>query len=143
MSHRVSKKRPCCICRRWFRPHPRVGDRQRTCGRDECQRKLHRRNCKDWHDRNQDYDRETRLRARLKRGKEKGPYLEPAQGLNWEVARDEIGLEPLVVIDEFAQVAHNMARDEMPAQRFEYKGKSRGLILGKPRDEMDSDWEHE
>lgn len=143
MSHRVSKKRPCCVCRRWFRPHPRVGDRQRTCGRDECQQKLHRRTCKEWHDRNQDYDRETRLRARLKRGKEKGPYSEPAHGLNWEVARDEIGLEPLVVIDEFAKIAHNMARDEIPPQRFESKGKSRGLIPGKPRDEMDSDWEHE
>jgi len=26
------KKRPCKVYRRWFRPNPRVGDAQMTCG---------------------------------------------------------------------------------------------------------------
>ncbi len=25
------RKRPCLICQQWFSPHPRTGDRQRTC----------------------------------------------------------------------------------------------------------------
>ena len=33
----VAGKRPCSICRRWFRPDVRVGSRQRACGRPECQ----------------------------------------------------------------------------------------------------------
>ena len=32
-----ARKRPCTICRRWFRPDPRVGDRQHACGKPECQ----------------------------------------------------------------------------------------------------------
>ena len=32
-----ARKRPCTICRRWFRPNPRVGSRQRACGNPECQ----------------------------------------------------------------------------------------------------------
>ena len=40
-----TSKRPCRICRRWFEPDPRVGQRHRVCGRDECQHERHRRNC--------------------------------------------------------------------------------------------------
>ncbi|MGA3125051.1 MAG: SDR family NAD(P)-dependent oxidoreductase [Polyangiaceae bacterium] len=29
----VCRPRPCTICRRWFRPDPRVGERQRACSR--------------------------------------------------------------------------------------------------------------
>ncbi len=32
-----ARKRPCSICRRWFRPDPRVGDRQHACTKPECQ----------------------------------------------------------------------------------------------------------
>ena len=59
------RKRPCKICRKWFLPNPRAGDRQRTCSEPACQRERHRRACSDWHRRNPDYDRESRLRARL------------------------------------------------------------------------------
>ena len=131
------KKRPCCICRRWFRPDPRVGARQRTCGDKQCQRELHRKYCWQWHQRDPDYDRETRLRAKLKRGKETGPYADPTQGLNWQVAREEIGLQALVVIDEYAKVTQIMARDEIHLQRLASKGKSRRLTNNMARDEMD------
>jgi len=30
-------KRPCRLCRRWFRPDPRVGERQYACSTPECQ----------------------------------------------------------------------------------------------------------
>jgi hypothetical protein len=32
-----ARKRPYSTCRRWFRPDPRVGARQRTCRNPECQ----------------------------------------------------------------------------------------------------------
>ena len=31
------RKKPCRICRRWFQPDARVGERQRACGKPECQ----------------------------------------------------------------------------------------------------------
>ena len=140
MIHRATlRKRPCCICRRWFQPDPRVGRRQRTCGNEQCQRELHRKNCCRWHLENPDYDRETRLRDRLKRGKETGPYADPTQGLNWQVARDEIGLQALVVIDEYAKVTQIMVRDEIHLQGIVSKGKSRRLTNNMPRDEMECD----
>jgi len=30
-------RRPCRFCKRWFRPHPRLGPRQYACSTDECQ----------------------------------------------------------------------------------------------------------
>src|SRR4051794_35091508 len=53
----VRKKRPCCVCRRWFLPDARVGDRQRACGAAECQRARHREADRAWHARHRDYDR--------------------------------------------------------------------------------------
>lgn len=52
MPRRKSKKRPCRICRKWFTPNPRVGDRQKTCGDHECMRKWHARKCAEWNKNN-------------------------------------------------------------------------------------------
>lgn len=41
--------RRCCECRRLFVPNPRVGDRQVTCGDEECQRLRHNYICRLWH----------------------------------------------------------------------------------------------
>ncbi len=48
--------RSCCICRKRFEPHPRLGDRQRTCGRDECQKRRRRANSRNWRSRNPEAD---------------------------------------------------------------------------------------
>ena len=34
-------QRRCVCCRELFRPHPRLGERQKTCGKDPCRRALH------------------------------------------------------------------------------------------------------
>ena len=43
MTRSPTRKRPCRICKRWFMPHPRVKDRQKTCGNPPCQREWHRK----------------------------------------------------------------------------------------------------
>ncbi|MEA3391632.1 MAG: hypothetical protein U9Q91_01490 [Candidatus Marinimicrobia bacterium] len=55
MAKKSSRKRPCCICRKWFQPDVRQRNRQKTCGRSECKKELHRRNCHDWNNRNKEY----------------------------------------------------------------------------------------
>ena len=62
---RKRKKRPCRVCRKWFTPNPRLGDRQQTCGAMECQRKWHARKCAEWNRKNRAYFREIYLRGRL------------------------------------------------------------------------------
>jgi hypothetical protein len=74
----------------------------------------------------------------LKEGKETGPYLETSQGLNWEAARDEIGVQVLVVIDEYAKVIQSMARDEISMQLVGSKGKFDRLPFIGQRDKIDS-----
>lgn len=51
MGSRGSKRRsrPCRYCRRWFRPSPRVGERQYACSAAACQARRQRENEEGWH----------------------------------------------------------------------------------------------
>src|ERR1017187_8173372 len=48
-----ARKRPCTICRRWFRPDARVGVRQRACDAPECQAGRRQKTQARWRNRNQ------------------------------------------------------------------------------------------
>lgn len=109
-------KRPCRICGKWFQPDPRAGDRQRACSSSECQRERHRRACNRWHHENPDYDRERRLRQRLRRMGQRqrgeGFECEVLRGsLDWLGARDAVGLQVCVMIDESSKVLSWALRD--------------------------------
>lgn len=56
-----NRKRPCRICGKWFKPNPRLGERQRTCGDKECQRQWHARKCREWNRKNIPYFQEIYL----------------------------------------------------------------------------------
>jgi hypothetical protein len=116
----MARKRPCRICRKWFAPHPRAGDRQRACGAVSCQNERHRRACEAWRRRQPDYDREDRLRRRLVRQRETncpgGLLADPLHELDWSAARDAVGLQVAVTIEEAARVVHQWARDAVRRQ---------------------------
>ena len=106
--------RPCRVCGKWFRAEPRQGDRQRTCGREECKKEWHRRGCAKWHKNNPGYDTHTRLLKRLVR--ESPPVLpggqaDPLRVINWPLAREEIGLKVSVLIEESVKAVIYWARD--------------------------------
>lgn len=61
----------CRECRRMFMPDPRVGVRQHTCSRSECQRERHRKDCRCWRQRTAADRQEARLRGRFARRPEK------------------------------------------------------------------------
>ena len=97
-------------------PNRRAGKRQRTCSRPECQRERHRRNCEGWHRRNPGYDVEGRLRGRLFREEseaERGELRGPMGGLDESVARDSVGLQPIVNKGGNGRHAVGVARDEI------------------------------
>ena len=60
MAAMAAKKRPRRECRRWFAPDARVGDRQRTCSRDECQAARREATQASWRARHPEYDRGNR-----------------------------------------------------------------------------------
>ncbi len=121
-------KRPCKICRKWFQPHPKAGNRQRTCSRPECQRERHRRSCTDWHKRNAEDDREHRLRTKLnflgdEQAADAHSDVDPLRGLSWSAVRDAVGLQVAVVLEESEKLIVLWARDAVKAHLSEKKGK--------------------
>lgn len=136
MRCRIFSKRPCRVCKRWYRPDPRVGDRQKTCGDQACQREWNRRLSQWRREREPDREREDRLRDRLQRGACCEAGCLPERALVLDVARQVIGLEPLVVIDEYSRVLREWVRHEMPVQVTERKGKVHGLLSGGARHEI-------
>ena len=122
-------KRPCRICRKWFQPNPRVGERQKVCSDPSCQRERHRRNCASWRQRNPDYDRETRVRQRLTEASPTTASMDSTEPkepdrvrIDWRAARAAVGLEVVVLIEEFGEVLREMARDEVRRQLVVFSG---------------------
>ena len=73
-------RRRCPFCRhRWFHPHSRLKERQKTCGRAECRREQKRRFNQKWQNEHPDYFRGTYALQKEKygtRAEEKRRYRE-------------------------------------------------------------------
>lgn len=117
------RKRPCRICRRWFQPHPRAGERQRVCSEAECQRERHRRSCAKWRRNNAQEEKAERLRQRLREPSSPGTPLLLGE-LRLEVVRDTVGLEAAVIIEETAKLLNTRPRDPVSTQGHEITEKS-------------------
>jgi len=86
----LRKKRPCSVCRQWFLPDARVGNRQRACSAPECQRARHREADRAWHARHRDYDRGRRWQVAVDAAKPGSPppdHPPPLPGLPSDVAQ--------------------------------------------------------
>lgn len=136
----MSRARPCRICRKWFRPDPRAGDRQRVCSAEVCQRERHRRACASWHTRNPGYDEEERLRRRLRR---EVPVAVPdplaraaLTGMDLEVTRDAVGLQVAVVLEEAARLLWSGVRDAVALQPLGSQEVRDKVLPSGPRDAM-------
>lgn len=84
-------RKRCCICRRWFTPKPRAGDRQKVCSETQCQRERHRRNCADAR-------RKDKLERAVQRARD--AVRSTDGGIDWEAARDLVGPEVAGVLEE-------------------------------------------
>jgi hypothetical protein len=137
----TSRKRPCCICRKWFEPQPRIKSRQRTCGRPACQKERHRKSCAQWRKQNPNYDRDGRLRTRLIKSEvltgDAAQSVSPLQRVDWEVAQKIIGLDMAVLLEEALRVLHQWAQAEIRVQLYENKGKTTQLSTLKAQDTLD------
>lgn len=117
----MTRKRPCRECAKWFLPNPRARQRQRTCDRDTCQRARHRRACADWRARHPDYDVERRLRERVRAKEVVGEPLQrdPLAEVVWDAARDAVGVEVAIIVEETGKVLVGWARDAVHAKASE------------------------
>src|ERR1035437_9623852 len=93
-----ARKRPCTICRRWFRPDARVGVRQRACSQPECQTARRQKTQASWRSRNQGYAIAWRLDRRVTQAQQPPEPLRlpaPLNQLPWEFAKDQLSPYPI------------------------------------------------
>jgi len=144
---RKSNKRPCRICRKWFTPHPRLGDRQKTCGKERCKRKWHAKKCDEWNKKNRSYFQAIYLDSKLESSKtpsqsdsrpppssnpnKKGPIRPQSSRsileLPGDVIQDVIGVQPLIIIEYVAQLLVRSFKEVIRAQPVDIQRKIKRL----------------
>ena len=149
---RKSRKRPCRICRKWFYPDPRVGERQKTCGKKNCQDKWHAKKCAEWNSKNPAYFHEIYLSKKLaavnaatdsdnhqppscntrERSFSAQSSVKSSQ-LPRNLIQEVIGAQPLVIIEYMIQLLFNsfqeVTRRQLTEIKREFKQLPRDAIL--------------
>jgi len=107
------RKKPCRICRRWFHPDARVGERQRACGKPECQTARRQKTQAGWRKRNPDYTISWRLdqRAAQTPRPESLRVPVPLNQLPWELAKDQFGAQGADFIGVMGALILRTAKD--------------------------------
>ena len=120
-----TKKKPCRICRKWFRPDVRVGDRQHTCGRLECQVIRRKKTQAAWRAWNLEYFVAWRIQVRSESERKPEPLRlpNPLSSLPWDLAQDEFGVKGADFIGAMGTVLLQAAKDQF-----------KGQVIDSPRD---------
>jgi len=138
-ARRKRQKRPCRICRKWFSPDPRLGDRQKTCGAKACQRLWHAKRCAEWNQANRAYFQEIHLAHRLQQSQDSGtsppsasPPSQPCPTipisanfprLPRSTIQEVIGAQQLIIIEYVARILFRSVQEVIRSQQFEVIGK--------------------
>ena len=134
------RKRPCGKCRRWFEPDVRVGDRQRVCGRDECQRARQQGNEEDWQRRHPGYFIAWRAKERATRSPpdDADPPRVPAplSRLPWLLAQQEFGGMGADFLGSLGRLLVTHAKKERGSEVADSRGETRRLPLGDAKKQM-------
>jgi hypothetical protein len=118
-----ARKRPCSICRRWFRPDPRVGDRQHACQKPECQAARRKKTQARWRAANPDYAAAYRIQQRQAQEQAPEPLRVPAplNRLPWDLAKDEIGGKATDFLGVMGALLVRTAKDQIRPQRADFR----------------------
>ena len=110
----TSGKRPCSICRQWFRPHCRVGDRQHACSKPECQTARRKKTQAQWRGKNPEYAAGYRIQQRGAQQQAPEPLRlpPPLSQLPWDLAKDEFGLKGADFIGVLGALLLRSAKDQ-------------------------------
>ena len=112
-----ARKKPCCICRRWFRPDPRIGSRQRACRNPDCQVARRKKRQKRWRERNADYFIARRILDRGKADRPPEPLRlpSPLSRLPWDIAQFQFGVKGTDFIGVLGRVLLSGAQSQFEA----------------------------
>jgi hypothetical protein len=117
-------KKPCCICRRWFRPDPRIGPRQRACRNPACQAARRKKKQRAWRERNPDYFIARRIQDRGRQDREPEPLRlpPPLSQLPWDIAQSQFGTEGADFIGIMGTLLLRSAQSQFKAYVIEAAG---------------------
>ena len=120
----VARKRPCCICHRWFRPDNRVGSRQRACSKPGCQALRRRKRQAAWRVRNPDYFCGRRIQARGASSQPPEPLRlpSPLHRLPWDIAQSQFGVQGADFIGIMGALLVHSAQSQLKAYRVDSAG---------------------
>ena len=120
-------KRPCTICRRWFRPDARVGVRQGACTKPECQTARRQKTQANWRSRNQGYAIAWRLDRRATQAPQPPEPMRlpsPLNQLPWEFAKDQFGAQGADFIGVMGALILRTAKDQFSSYLIDPTGVS-------------------
>src|ERR1035441_1114855 len=132
-----ARKRPCTICRRWFRPDARVGVRQRACTKPECQAARRQKTQASWRSRNRGYAIAWRLDRRAAQVPQPPEPLRlpaPLNQLPWDVAKDHFGVQGADFIGVMSSLIIRVAKDHVGVQGADFIGVMSSLIIRVAKD---------
>jgi len=109
------RKRPCSICRRWFRPDVRVGNRQHACRKPECQAARRKKTQASWRAANPDYATAYRIQQRSAQPQPPETLRLPAplSRLPWDLAKDEFGAKGADFLGVMGTLLVRSAKDQL------------------------------
>jgi hypothetical protein len=131
-------KRPCRFCGKWFWPDPRVGQRQRTCSKAECQRKRRAKTQASWRLINQGYAIAYRLQKRAalsERERVDARHSPPLDRLPWDLAKDEFKAQGCDFLEVFGRVLLGGVKDQIREQLAVITREKSGHPPSVPKDE--------
>ena len=133
-----ARKRPCTICRRWFRPDPRVGSRQRACGSPECQAARRVQTQRNWRESRPDYFTARRIRERGEQDRPPEPLRlpPPLSRLPWDIAQDQFGVQGTDFIGILSTVLLRSAQDQFRPYSTDNTGLADTLALKVRKDQI-------
>lgn len=135
-----ARKRPCSICRRWFRPHPRVGARQRACSNPGCQCARRRQTQADWRAHNPEYAAGYRIQQRAAREQppERLRLPAPLNQLPWDLAKDEFGSQGADFLAVMGALLVRTAKDQFHTYPVDPTTVSSALLPSAGKDQWPS-----
>ena len=115
-------KKPCRICRKFYRPNARVGDRQKTCGREGCRKAWRSHKNREAYRRSRDYHRGQALRKKLEFEKSQPentqqpsatPKRRPGNALQLprEDIQEAMSVEAMVILEYLVTLIFRRARE--------------------------------
>ena len=126
------------ICTRWFHPDPRVGSRQRVCGKRACQKKRREKTQAAWRSENPEYFLRRRLQRRANAARaaeeavEDPKKLKKLQEGEEEVRRPELLRIPRVL----APIPWDLAQDEIGVAATDFLAITARLLVKVAQDQI-------